>query len=85
MKFNLLQFLLTVILWRGAAVQSDGRIAATIGPSTAIDAGLHTNDVIVIVDGKKFTEEILSDNVHCLIIRRGKDLLPILNPKVKGH
>ena len=82
-RFVFLLGLCSVILWKGATIMPDGRVGGTIGPSLATDAGIKTGDYVVIVDGMKFSEELLNDRVRCIIVKRNGELIPILNPKIK--
>lgn len=77
--------LAAVILWRGAAVMPDGRVAGTIAPSPATAAGLKVNDYIKIIDGRSFEHDRLTDAAKVIIIDRAGEMIPILNPRTRYY
>ena len=78
----------SIFLWHGALIMPDGRVARLIGPSPAMDSGIKIDDYVVIIDGKTFdasrTRAALPD-ARYIIVRRGIELVPIMNPKAKGR
>ena len=72
--------LASVILWRGAAVMPDGRVAGTIAPSPATDAGLKTGDQIELIERRGFRLDNLTDAARFLIVNRSGERVLILNP-----
>lgn len=72
--------LAAVILWRGAAVMPDGRVAGTIAPSPATDAGLKTGDQIELIEWRRFSLDKLTDAARFLIVNRAGERVLILNP-----
>ena len=72
--------LAAVILWRGAAVMPDGRVAGTIAPSPATAAGLKTGDQIELIERRRFSLDKLTDAARFLIVNRAGERVLILNP-----
>ena len=75
-----------ILLWKSAAIMPDGRIAGLLMQSVATEAGLKINDIVVIIDGKKYSEDSLPaslPNARYVIIRRDNELIPVMNPRIK--
>lgn len=76
----LLGALAAFLLWRGALVNDAGQIIGTAGPTPATAAGLRRGDVIIFIDGRRFSPDRLTDAARSLIIRRAGEWIPILKP-----
>lgn len=78
-------WLAIMLIWK-AAVMPDGRVAATINPSIAHEAGLQVNDVVLIVNGHTYRHEPwLEVDPRVIVVRRGEKLIPIMNPRLKDR
>lgn len=69
---------IAAIIWHGACIEPDGRVSGVVGPSLVYDAGLQVDDVVELVDGRRFVgQEQFTPATQYIVVRRNGELIPM--------